>query len=165
MKKIILSAIVIVMVLSGCNGQKKDNLMASVLTKNDSINRPKTNIKVNRKYDENGNLISYDSTYTYSYSNTNGENIDIDSLFNQLGFNQKGFHSFPNHSFPNSLLGNDSLMLNDPFFNDELLSNNMRKNLEMMERMMQHMDSINSLYIQPQHQKQKNKFGNTSTIL
>lgn len=36
---------------------------------NQKSNSPKENSTVNREYDENGNLIRFDSTYTYSWSN------------------------------------------------------------------------------------------------
>ena len=35
-----------------------------------SSKQPKANIKVNKEYDKNGNLIRYDSTYTYVFTGT-----------------------------------------------------------------------------------------------
>jgi len=39
--------------------------------------KPDVNIKVNREFDKNGNVLKYDSTYTWSWSgNTNISNFD-----------------------------------------------------------------------------------------
>ncbi|MCF8371167.1 MAG: hypothetical protein K9H64_06080 [Bacteroidales bacterium] len=85
-------------------------------------NEPKEDIKVNREYDENGNMIRYDSTYTWSWS-SNGENESIpDSMFQ---FNN-GFGNFSifdmdslfqqfNTMMPGTMFP-DSMFFNDPFF-------------------------------------------------
>ena len=83
--------------------------------------KPKEDIRVNREYDEKGNLIKFDSIYSYSYSSDStlkdfdfknstdplGMNLKFfnDSAFSQ--FFMKDFDSF----FPESLMQNhDSLM-------------------------------------------------------
>lgn len=85
-------------------------------------NEPKEDIKVNREFDENGNMIRYDSTYTWSWSST-GENGAIpDSMFQ---FNN-GFGNFSifgmdslfqqfNTMMPGSMFP-DSMFFNEPFF-------------------------------------------------
>lgn len=40
-------------------------------------NQPQVNYKVNKQYDENGNLVGYDSTFTYSYSSDGSNNTII----------------------------------------------------------------------------------------
>ena len=67
-----------------------------------SIHEPHESWTVNKKVDENGNIISYDSTYTWSYSSGSMENMDIDSIMkhHQLFFND--FSDFFNHGFPSS---------------------------------------------------------------
>jgi hypothetical protein len=42
--------------------------------------KPKVAIKVNRRFDEKGNLIGFDSTYTSYYSNISGDTAQMDSL-------------------------------------------------------------------------------------
>lgn len=85
-------------------------------------NEPKEDIKVNREYDENGNVIRYDSTYSWSWSST-GDNgtfpdsvfqfyngfgsfssFNVDSLFQQFNMLMQG------SMFP------DSMFFNEPFF-------------------------------------------------
>ena len=66
MKNLIMS-VVSLLLLSGCYGQTEKN---KETFKKDTI-RPKVDYKVNKEYDEKGNLIKNDSTYTYY-------NINID---------------------------------------------------------------------------------------
>jgi hypothetical protein len=83
-------------------------------------NNPKKDIKVNRKYDKNGNLIRYDSTYVYTWSSDSLHQFMPDSTFfnsdkiramqKQLMESMKHFHK------------NDSVQkspFDDPFFSDD----------------------------------------------
>jgi hypothetical protein len=137
-------------------------------------NKPKINIKVNKQYDDKGNVIGYDSTYSYSYS---------DSL-NKLKHDTSIFHSFgfPHGQFPgnfNNQFNPDSLLKNDPFFNGSGFNNDpfsnfnsnpfdrmndMMKQMEEMQKQMQqnmmpHMPFHNQPLIPaPQQQKpERNK--------
>jgi hypothetical protein len=58
MKRFFLAAILGAGIVGIALAQVKDN----------KKNAPKEDIKVNKKYDEHGNLIQYDSTYTYNWS-------------------------------------------------------------------------------------------------
>ncbi len=58
-------------------------------TKNES---PNESWDVNKRYDKGGNIIQYDSSYSYSYSSS-GEYINIDSLISTFGINN--FFSSP----------------------------------------------------------------------
>ncbi len=80
------------------------------------LNSPQEKVTVNKKFDENGNMTSFDSTYVYSWSSDstlNGFPGDID--FSDF-FNWKG-----------SFFDNDSDSINDPFhgfnFNDGDIEN------------------------------------------
>lgn len=73
---------------------------------------PKENSKVTREYDENGNLIRFDSTYTYSWSGdtTFMKSFSPENFSNQFK-NQFGF-------FPDSIFSGHSFFDEfDPFFN------------------------------------------------
>lgn len=94
---------------------------------------PKTDIKVEKEFDENGNLIRYDSTYSsfYNYSSTNMKALD--SLMNRFKSNIwspfssdfPSLNGFGNHLFHdfNDLFGNE-------FFN---LHESMQKEFERMD--------------------------------
>ena len=65
-------------------------------TNKNKANKPDVKYKVNKEYDDKGNVIRYDSTYSYSWSE-NGQNPqNIDSLLKN--FNQQFFFSFGNDS-------------------------------------------------------------------
>lgn len=75
-------------------------------TKDSKPNSPKEDIKVNREYDEQGNLIKFDSVYSYSWS---GDTTMMKSFspkdFENLFGNHFGFFS-------------DSTSAGNPFFED-----------------------------------------------
>ncbi|MCX6257541.1 MAG: hypothetical protein NTW49_06575 [Bacteroidia bacterium] len=92
---------------------------------NNESGKPKKNIKVNKKYDEKGNLIYYDSTYSYSSSGEAPQVFFHDTLitgdFGDFGNIFPDFHF--NFSFPginsNDPFGDlDSLFFKDPFHNN-----------------------------------------------
>ncbi|RPD94470.1 hypothetical protein EGM88_12065 [Aureibaculum marinum] len=83
-------------------GQEKTQKNTS---KKDTI-QPKISSSVHKEYDENGNLISIDSTYSYFYSN-----IKNDSILEQEFF--ENFKLDFDKNFPNI----DSLFMKD-FFMD-----------------------------------------------
>ena len=53
---------------------------------------PNESWNVNKRYDKDGNITQYDSTYSYSFS-TSGEYLNIDSLISTFGMNN--FFSSP----------------------------------------------------------------------
>ncbi|MBV5314874.1 MAG: hypothetical protein JZU47_16350 [Prolixibacteraceae bacterium] len=69
-------------------------------------NSPKEDIKVNREYDEQGNLIRFDSTYTYNWS---GDTTLMNSIL------PKDMNGLLNDQF---MLLNDSSFMGKSFFDD-----------------------------------------------
>lgn len=53
---------------------------------------PNESWNINKRYDKDGNITQYDSSYSYSYSSS-GENLNIDSLISTFGMNN--FFSSP----------------------------------------------------------------------
>jgi hypothetical protein len=139
-----LIAIVLSLILHSCNGQinKEKN-------QDKNLNSPQTNIKVNKQYDKNGNLIRYDSTYSYYYSNIKNDTSLRDSIFNNFKshFNQKYFFSdepFFNHSF-----FEDSLLKYD-FYKYDFFLNRFRRNMERMDSLFWGMDSVKNEFFNKQ---------------
>lgn len=106
---------------TGCNAQEKktdenSNLGLSTKTNNE---KPKGNWTVNKEFDENGNLKSYDSTYTYSYGSVNGDTItgskEIRQHFQQLFGDDKMSSAMMQGFF------NDSTFLRNDFFGDDVM--------------------------------------------
>ncbi|GAA3646882.1 hypothetical protein [Flavivirga jejuensis] len=74
--------------------------------KKDSIKQPEEKIEVNKEFDENGNLIRYDSIYSYSSSNLNMDAKRMDSIMKHFFSNRESipFGDTFDHSdfgFPN----------------------------------------------------------------
>ena len=97
--------------VSACNGQPgSEGTTASADTLAQRIDTPKVDVRVNKQYDEHGNLIAYDSSYTSIYQSHAGDAVYMDSVFKDFmpGFgmhypflNDPGFNNlfFPDSSF------------------------------------------------------------------
>ncbi len=120
-------------------------------------NQPKIDVKVNRKYDEHGNLVQFDSTYSYVYSSDGNTVImDMDSMMNGGDFQQFFNHPFMNDPFGNNFF-NDSLMMGfqNPFGNDPFEMH--RKMMEQMQQFMQQMPQNREQIPAPPQQKPSRK--------
>lgn len=58
-----------------------------------SGNEPKVDIKVNRHYDNKGNIIGYDSTYSSFYSNIHGDTVGMHSMMKNFDRHFSNIHS------------------------------------------------------------------------
>lgn len=155
MKRIALITATALLMLSACK-QKNSNTedtqnIASVLNENDTI-KPKTSYKVHKEYDEDGNLISVDSTYTYFYSNIKGDSL----------MEQKVFKNFK-HGFDKNFMDMDSIMSSDffndnlfrmhDFYTDDFFSNRFRMNDRSVEDIFRKMDSLKNSFYKDQNKK------------
>ncbi len=71
MKKFMILAMLCISVVLQSNGQEQKQK-----------NKPDEQITVNKKYDENGNLVQYDSTYVHQWSSDSTLNLPFDQHFN-----------------------------------------------------------------------------------
>jgi len=111
----------------------------------DSLHKPHVNITVNRRYDNKGNLIGSDSTYTSYYSNIEGDTLMMDSLFEDFDrYFDRNRSSFLNRDL-DDLFFRDSLRYND-FFHDDFFMRRYELNDEYLRNMMRQMDSIKNDY-------------------
>lgn len=67
-------------------------ILTTVLSFGQKKNQPDIQIDVKKELDENGNMKSYDSTYSFSWS---GEGVDLDSVLREMNKNF-GFSPFLN---------------------------------------------------------------------
>lgn len=131
-------------VLVSCNAQiNKEQNKNNKDTSKEKV-EPKVDYRVNKEYDENGNLIRLDSTYTYYYSNIDKEALMKDSVFKKFNehFNTKSI-------FENSLFDEffgDETYIEDDFFKEDFFRGNFKRNQEMMNKMMHRMDSIKNRF-------------------
>ena len=109
-----------------CNGQNNASKLAEAKeNENNVVKPPKGSWKVDKEFDEDGNLIKYDSIYSWSSTKNfdNLSSVNRDSLVqsfksrffkNYSGFKNEGFSSifskdslFSNHSFNDDFFGSD----------------------------------------------------------
>ena len=120
MKKCVLLLAVALLSIN-CSGQKDENKKTEITT----IEKPKGSWKVDKEFNENGNLIKYDSIYSWSSSEDieRLSAMDRDSLMqsfkskffkNYSRFEQQGFENifsedslFSNHFFNDDFFGSD----------------------------------------------------------
>jgi hypothetical protein len=138
-------AIAISFALTSCNGQIKKQEKEG----NAKIDIPKTNIKVDKQYDEKGNLIKYDSTYSYYYSNVKSDTILRDSIFNNFknAFNQRYF--FSKDPFFSDFFFIDSLLKYD-FYRKDFFVNRYRNNMNRLDSLFWGMDSLKNSFFNKQ---------------
>ncbi|HEY9007675.1 hypothetical protein [Ohtaekwangia sp.] len=148
-----ISFFLVVLMLSSCHEKSNGQVSENHTTAKDSI-KPKVNIQVNRHYDDKGNVIGFDSTYSSYYSNIPGDTARMDSLMHGFDryFNQQHSSFFRNEFNP--LFFNDSLRYPDFFHNDFFLKR-YELNDAYMRNMMQRMDSIKNQFYREQSKSLK----------
>ncbi|MGE0089679.1 MAG: hypothetical protein AB7S50_09435 [Bacteroidales bacterium] len=113
-----------------------------------SLVNPKVDIKVNKEFDRNGNVIRYDSTYTYIYTYPNGnkETINIDSVFKSFKpyFFDKGI-DLMQKPFIDFFESDSSFQQH--FFDHDYFINQFENEMFRFEEMMREMDSLRNLYL------------------
>lgn len=156
MKTVACFIIFITLILSNCNGQtkKKEKTETSTIHSKEA-GKPEINIKVNKHYDRNGKLVSFDSTYTSYYETKSGDKVLMDSLFRK--FKSPFTEKFPlmNDKYFKNLFFTDSLISSD-FFHQDFFSKRFELNDEYMKRMMLQMDSVKNEFFK-RNAKTKNK--------
>ncbi|MCK0132573.1 hypothetical protein MWU59_13775 [Flavobacteriaceae bacterium F08102] len=147
MKRMWIVFIAVTLILSGCNGQEKQKDQ-----NNEVQNVPKKNIVVNKEFDEDGNLIKYDSTYTYYYSNIENNATAEDSIINNFKHMFELKYPFFNKPYFNNLFFEDSLMKYD-FYKKDFFTQRFLKNWQRAEKIFHEMDSIKNKFFTEQFPK------------
>ncbi|OAB78675.1 hypothetical protein [Cochleicola gelatinilyticus] len=96
---------------------------------------PQGSWTVNKEFDEQGNLVKYDSIYSYSYGSVNGKPMPSKSMDSIMNLFQDNF----NQGFPS--ISEDPYM--SSFFNGP---KNLGGGFDMNARL-KHMDSVQKLFI------------------
>ncbi len=162
MKKLFLLLSIPFFVVS-CNAQSGEKRMAEPSSGQDSI-QPKVDVRVNKQYDENGNLIAYDSVYFWSYTNKTGEpvEVDIDSVLSQFKpMIDMRFPDFFDHH-QNDFFG-DSLFYHG-FLAPDYFMDRWQHDMMQMNRMMREMDSLKQLFFREQYPELPNRAGDSKTL-
>lgn len=135
MKRILIFIGVLPLLLAGCS---KSTSKVSPITE-DTV--PESHVNVTKEYDNDGNIIGYDSTYSYYYSNVRENTLKRDSLFDL--FRNQFYKKYPisNHLFFDNLFFQDSLLKYD-FYKRDFFSTRFRHNMRKMDNMFLQMDSM-----------------------
>jgi hypothetical protein len=120
----------------------------------DSLNKPKINIRVNRHYDDKGNITGFDSTYSSYYSNIGHDTIAMDTLINRFDNYFRKSHSLLFDRQFNNLFFQDSLLYPD-FFHKDFFQKRYELNTPYLRDMMQRMDSVKNSFYRDQAGKGK----------
>jgi len=153
MKRALYYAVSVMVLYYSCNGNgqtaknKEKETFISIHKQQKS--NPKTEIKVNKKFDSKGNLLAFDSTYTSYYSNRVKDKILMDSLFNEFKPTISQHFPLMKDKHFHELFLNDSLFYTD-FFHDDFFRKRLELNEKYMKDMMYHMDSIKNEFFRIQ---------------
>jgi hypothetical protein len=147
MKQIVLLAVAVLLGVINCQAQVKEENTA----KGDE--NPKTNITVNKEYDDQGNLIKYDSTYSYSYSNTDADSLSDDSIFNVFRDQFNHRFNFSEDPFFKDFFFQDSVMNDTDFLDDDFFIKRFKDNMDQMEDLFQQMDSVKNNFFRREYDK------------
>lgn len=135
----------VTMCLAACTGRAQQHPGNTIDADTTRADTPRTEVRVNKEYDANGNLIAYDSTYSSYYNSRNADPAYMDSLFRDFrpGFREQ----FPFLKDPgfNDLFFRDSLLYPD-FFHNDFFRKRMDMNTRWMEEIMARMDSLKNAH-------------------
>src|SRR5512133_2843935 len=148
MKRILSITLAFILILFSCNGQEKNG------DRKTKENLPQTNIKVNKEYDKNGNIIKYDSTYSSYYSNIRNDSVLKDSIFKNFTnkFNENYF--FSNQPYFKNFFFADSLLMYD-FYKKDFFYNRFKNNMERMDSLFRGMDLMKNDFFNKQAKPEK----------
>jgi hypothetical protein len=138
--------------------KKQDHNSTLLKSKNeatsDTLDKPKVSIQVNKRFDDKGNMIGFDSTYSSYYSNRVGDTARLESLMNRFDsyFNRNNSTFFQNEFKP--LFFNDSSR--SRFFEDDFFLKQYEQNDHYFKDMVKRMDSIKNHFYHEHNKKQNN---------
>lgn len=140
------------MALSFYNCQSQHNKEKNgVEVQKDTI-KPQTKIKVNKKYDEYGNLIALDSTYSSFYSNIKGDSILERDIFNQFKFNFDKQFTPLDSLFTNDFFNGSPFNKNN-FYTNDFFEKSFQSHQKRIDQILKRMDSVKNDF----YKNQKNK--------
>ncbi len=159
-RKLISGLLLVMMLATSCDKKTEaqnatGRTQRASSTSEDSLDKPKANIKVNKHYDDDGNLVGFDSTYSSFYSDVKGDTSMMDSLMNRFDDYFYRNHSiFFNQRF-NRLFFNDTSRYRD-FIHDDFFLKRYQLNDSYMREMLGRMDSIKNHYFREESKQRKN---------
>ncbi|MBT8179235.1 MAG: hypothetical protein KJN96_05265 [Eudoraea sp.] len=142
---------IVLLSLTACAGQQKEQQEGKKAAKTE-IDTPKGAWEVKKEYDEYGNLIRYDSIYTWSYSNIQGDSVlvNLDSIMDRFRAHFEADSPFLWRDrfsyFPKA----DSLFVKE-FFDEDYFFRNWEQQQQDMRELMRKMDSSRNAFLKRFH--------------
>lgn len=144
MKRVMFALLMGTMVF-GCNAQDGGKLENEDQAKDTlTVREPRGRWKVDREVDENGNIVRYDSIYSYSYGSMDSIpfEMDLDSIMKGIPFFSNGnLSSFMSEQNLGHIFEPDSLLQGNRVFED-FFERQRGDNFSDMKQFMQQMDSL-----------------------
>ena len=135
----------------GCNGQEKGMDDGNMTEKEQASSKvPEGSWKVNREYDEEGNLIRYDSIYSWSSGDDLDElaSFDRDSVLQSM--QSRFYRSFSNFDFDGEGFGDlfekDSIFTRR-FFNNDFFDSEFGKDFMDIDKMHERMEAMQKRFL------------------
>lgn len=156
-------SLMLALISVGCNGQESEIKKAETKeTVKNIVEEPKGTWKVDKEFDENGNLIRYDSIYSWSSDHkfNNLSSLDRDSLMQSFKSRfYTNFSKFENEGFED-VFTQDSLF-SKRFFNRDFFGSSFGQDFmdieqirqQMIARQKQFLEKYQSEFIKPKSGK------------
>ena len=154
--------LVLAVLMFNCKGQttKESTDHKQVTKTSDSKSNPEVKVKVNKTYDDKGNIVRYDSVYSYVYKYPNGnvKEFNADSVINEFRRNiSENFSTQIDREFYNRIFPNDSLLSRD-FNNNDFFVQQFRNESAQLERMMSELDSMKNVFLKDYYKAESNEY-------
>jgi len=142
----------------GCNAQSQPEKGTDKKeVKKEEQNAPKESWTVKKEMDDNGNVIGYDSTYTWSYSTMDGDSVtvDVDSMMNSIqSYFGKTMPGVWDKSIMDPMM-RDSLLPRE-LFSDNYFEQRWKDDYFDMDKMFEEMDSLRNMFFDQHFPDMKN---------
>jgi len=138
-------------VITACNGQEADNKTEKKIENEEvAVEAPKGSWKVNKEFDEAGNLIRFDSVYSWSSGNNLNELADLDRDSTLKSMQSKFYRNFSQFDFDKEgfgdLFAEDSLFTKR-FFNNDFFENDFGKDFMDIDKMHERMEHMQKQFL------------------
>lgn len=144
--KTIIFLVPLILFFAGCGEQKSKTVetpSAASTPDTSNLNNPRISIRVNKKYDDKGNLVQFDSSYSYVYSTQAGNTnqVNADSLYYRFNDLLRTQYNNLFERRLNSVFFSDSLFKYD-FMNSDYFNKRFELNRPLFEDVFREMDSL-----------------------
>lgn len=149
MKKLMI--LISMLTILSCNAQDKKKEDSDKDLKEPKF-QPEEKWDVKKEYDEQGNLIRYDSVYTWRYSTIEGDTIhqNLDSIMDNFRRYFESTAPYKWEKYFSYFPKDDSLFMKDFFAEDYFLRNWRRQNMEL-EEFIRQIDSSRNSFLRKNH--------------